>query len=218
MTIPLDLPLGQQRLLTAVMDAACKVFPPRYRPDACIAAARVLVDVFDRLHVKCRPLAIAVDVFNPAMVTRAGAEGGRLPQRTEEYQQWVEESGCWWLTLGLGEPAPGKWPGHVAVVVWERVLLDLTLPQATRHQHGILLAPAAIQVGPEFLDGSQRRVVRMNGCELHYQAHLDDQTFLRARDWYDRQRHKDVVAAILRLARDQLSKRTGQSHRQQKGP
>ena len=59
---------------------------------------------------------------------------GRLPATTEEYERWIEESGCWWLTLGQGEPEPGKWPGHVAVAVWESVLIDLTLPQANRPQ------------------------------------------------------------------------------------
>jgi hypothetical protein len=193
------------------MDAACKVFPPRYRPDSCIAAARVLIDVFDRLHVRARPLAVAVDVFNPAMVARSAASNGRLPETTEEYQQWIEESGCWWLTLGLGDPEPGRWLGHVAVVVWESVLLDLTLPQATRHERGIVLAPAAVQVWPEVLDGSERRVVQMNGCELHYQARPGDRSFMRARDWCDRRRHRGVVRSILHLSREDLAERSADS-------
>src|SRR5262249_29776146 len=148
MTSPTQLPESQERKLAAVMRAACRVFLPRYRPDSCIAAARVLVDVFDRLHVRCRPLSVVVDVFHPAMVARAALEGGRLPETTEEYQRWVAESGCWWLTLGMGEPRPGRWAGHVAVVAWDAVLLDLTLPQASRPQRGIELAPLAVQVCP----------------------------------------------------------------------
>jgi hypothetical protein len=198
----------QEGKLAAVMNAACKVFPPRYRPDSCIAAARVLVDVFDRLHDKVRPLSVSVDVLNAAMVARAEAEGGRLPVDTEEYQRWIEESGCWWLTLGGGgDPKPGKWSGHVGVVAWEKVLIDLTLLQASRPQRGIVLAPAAIQVGPEFLDGSDRRVVRMNGAELHYQARPEDRSFMQSPDWCDRKRHKEVVGGILRRTREELSRR-----------
>jgi hypothetical protein len=209
-TSPLELSPPQERTLAAVMDASCKVFPPRYRPDSCIAAARVLVDVFDRLHVKARSLAVAVDVFNPAMVARAKAEGDRLPADTEEYQRWVEGSGCWWLTLGGGgDPEPGKWPGHVGVVAWESVLLDLTLPQATRAQRGIALAPAVIQVGAEFLDGSERRVVAMSGSELHYLARPDDRSFMSSPDWCDRQRHRDVIKDILRRTRGELERRAG---------
>ncbi len=202
---PLELPDVQQRKLAAVMNAACRVFPRRYRPDGCIAAARVLVDVFDRLHVRCRPLAVTVDVFNPAMVARATAEGGRLPADTEEYQRWIVESGCWWLTLGgASDPEPGKWPGHVGVVVWESVLIDLTLQQASRPARGILLAPAAVQVCPAFLAGSESRVVTMGGSELHYVARPEHKSFMNAPDWRDRRRHHDVVGHIVERVRDEL--------------
>jgi hypothetical protein len=87
------------------------------------------------------------------------------------------------------------------------VLIDLTLPQASRPQRGILMAPAAIQVGDDFLDGTDRRVVTMNGSELHYQARPEDQSFMRSPDWCDRQRHRDVVQDILRRTRDELSRR-----------
>jgi hypothetical protein len=203
---PPELTPWQERKLEAVMNAACTVFTPRYRPDSCVAAARVLVDVFDRLHARARPPSVVVDVFSPSMVARAEAEGGRLPADTEEYQRWIEESGCWWLTLGGGgDPEPGKWPGHVGVVAWESVLIDLTLPQAARPQRGIALAPAAIQVGAEFLDGSEGRVVTMNGSELHYQARPENRSFMQSPDWRDRKRHRDVVQAILRRARDELA-------------
>jgi hypothetical protein len=205
LTSSLGLSAAQERKLAAVMNAACKVFLPRYRPDSCILAARVLVDVFDRLHAKVRPLSVVVDVFNPAMLTRAEAEGGRLPADTQEYQRWVEESGCWWLTMGGGgDSKPGRWSGHVAVVAWESVLIDLTLAQASRPQRAIVLAPAAIQVGGSFLDGTDRRVVTMNGSELHYLARPEDRSFMRSPDWCDRQRHREVVAEILRRARDEL--------------
>jgi hypothetical protein len=200
-------PPCQEAKLNAVRDAACAVFPRHYRPDSCIAAARVLVDAFDRLHVRVRPLSVTVDVFNPAMVARASAEGGRVPETDEEYQRWVEESGCWWLTLGIGDPEPGKWPGHVTVVAWDRVLIDLTLPQASRPQRGIVLAPAAIQVWAEVLTGAERRVVTMHGCELHYRARPQDRSFMGSRDWQCRDRHKEVVSEIVRRARDELGRR-----------
>src|SRR5262249_19675878 len=141
---------------------------------------------------------------------RAEAEGGRLPTDTEEYRRWVEESGCWWLTLGGGgDPEPGRWPGHVGVVVWEGVLIDLTLPQASRPQRGIVLTPTAVQVGPGFLGGSDHRIVTMNGAELYYRARPEDRSFMRSPDWIDRQRHRDVVRNILRRTRDGMGRRGG---------
>ena len=79
----MELPEVQERKLHAVMNAACHFFPRRYRPDGCIAAARVLVDVLERLHVRCRPLSVVVDVFNPQMVARA----------TVIRAKWVETHG-----------------------------------------------------------------------------------------------------------------------------
>ncbi len=205
---PLELPPAQERKLAAVMNAACKVFPPRYRPDSCIAAARVLVDVLDRLHVRARPLAVVADIFNAALLTRAQAEGGRLPSDTAEYCRWVEEDGAWWLTLGPGgaEPEPGKWPGHLAVVVWESVLIDLTLPQASRPRRGIVLAPVAVQVDRPFLTGECRRVIELGGCEAHYLARPEDRSYQAAPDWQDRSRHAGVVRAIVRRVRDELGR------------
>jgi hypothetical protein len=204
-TGPLELSAVQERKLAAVMNAICKVFPSHYRPDGCIAAARVLIEVFERLHAKVRPLSVTVDVFNPAMVARSEAEGGRLPTDVSEYQRWVQESGCWWLTLGGGgESKPGRWSGHVAVIAWEKVLIDLTLTQANRPQRGIVLAPVVVEVGREFLDGSDRRVMTMNASELHYQTHPDDTSFMRSPDWCDRERHRNTIREILRKVRDDL--------------
>jgi hypothetical protein len=140
---PLELPDVQQRKLAAVMNAACRVFPRRYRADGCIAAARVLVDVLDRLHVHCRPLAVVVDVFNPAMVARAAAEGGRLPADTEEYHRWISDCGAWWLTLGGGGEPAGA--GEVAGARWRSGLgirvdrLDASAGQPT--SEGYLTGP-----------------------------------------------------------------------------
>jgi hypothetical protein len=205
-TLPFALSDCQTRKLACVMDAACDELPRRYRPDCCIAAARVLIDVFAELHVRARPLAVSVDVFNPPFVQRAEANGGRLPATTEEYQSWTAECGAWWLTLGhpASEPQPGKWPGHVVVVAWESILIDLSLPQAGRPERGINLVPLVVQVRPDDLDGTGRRVVDCNGCELHYLARPDDRTFLAAPDWQDRRRHEPTVREILARVRAEL--------------
>jgi hypothetical protein len=167
----------------------------------------VLVDVFHHLHARVRPLSVTVEVFNAAMVARAASEGGRLPQTTEEYQRWVEESGCWWLTCGAnGEPEPGRWPGHVVVVAWKAVLIDLTLPQASRPQRGIVLPPVAVRVWPEVLTGDDPRVLNVNGCELLYQARTEDRSFMCGPDWCRREPHREVVRAILRRVRDAMSR------------
>jgi hypothetical protein len=188
------------------MNAACDEMPRRYRPDCCIAAARVLIDVLAELHVKARPLSVSIDVFNRPFIERAEAEGGGLPETTEEYQRWVAECGAWWLTLGhaASEAEPGKWPGHVVVVAWESILVDLSLPQGSRPQRGIRLVPLAIRVKPDDLDGVGRRVVEVNGCELHYRGRPDDRSYQTAPDWQDRRRHEATVREILAHVRAEL--------------
>jgi hypothetical protein len=50
--------------------------------------------------------------------------------------------------VGVGNPQPGKWTEHLVVNLADQVLIDLTLDQADRPQHGIVLPmPVVAPVG-----------------------------------------------------------------------
>ena len=107
-----------------------------YRPDCCIAATAILIDVLDYFRLNARPLSVIATVFNPAMSERIEREG--MPTLEEAERDWFPY-GCYSLAVGVGDPEAGKWPGHLVANLADRVLIDLTLDQADRPQHGIVL-------------------------------------------------------------------------------
>jgi len=194
----------QEAKLKALMDSACAVFPRLYRPDGCIAAGRVLLRVLERLHVRARALPVVVEVANPVLVELIERHG-RCYETAEEAQRWAD-AGAWQVSLGLPdtEPQPGRWPGHLVVVAWEGVVLDLTLPQCNRPAKGIRLAPVAVRVPPEWLTGEGEQCFEMNGSQIAYVARPGDRSYLTTPDWRRPDRHAAAVEAIVRRVRDEL--------------
>ncbi len=182
---------AQYAKVSAFMDAACVTLPLFYRPDCCIAATAIACDVLGGwLHMKLRPLAVQIEIANPAIVAQ-----GRWPADQEEYRRWQTEYGAWWVSLG--DPAaegPG-WSGHLVAVVYGTAVIDLSLPQASRPAKGIVLPAVLFEAGPGFLEG-QARDLGVNGSLLVYRARPDDRSYASAPDWQDARRRAPAVRAI----------------------
>jgi hypothetical protein len=167
-----------------------------YRPDCCIAATAILIDVLDYFRLTARPLSVIATVFNPAMSGRIEREG--MPTLKEAERDWFPH-GCYSLAVGSGDPEPGKWPGHLVANLADRVLIDLTLDQADRPQHGIVLPMPILAPFPsEFLTEDGQMAGLVNGCRVVYEARPDDRSFERSNDWRSRKRRDAVVAAAVR--------------------
>jgi hypothetical protein len=166
------------------------------RPDCCILATAVLIDVLDYFKVKARALAVEAWIANPLMHERMLVEGCPSPEDAE--RSWFPQ-GAYALSLGGGDPEPGKWPGHLVAVLEGQVLADLTLDQANRPQYGIVLpVPVLASFDPEFLTGAGALVGVVNGCRVEYTARPTDRSFQKATDWQARKRRSSVVAAAIR--------------------
>jgi hypothetical protein len=173
-----------------------------YRPDCCIAAAAILIDVLDYFRLTAKPLSVIATVFNPQMTERIEREG--VPTREEAERDWFPR-GCWALAVGTGDPEPGKWPGHLVATLGERVLLDLTLDQADRPRRGIALPmPLVVPFPAAFLAGDGEISGIVNGCRVVYQARPDDRTFENSRDWVVKKRRSTVVGAAIRRLKEGL--------------
>src|SRR5947209_8022518 len=98
-----------------------------FRPDCCIAATAVLIDVLDYFRLTARPLSVIATVFNPAMSERLLRDGMPTPEEAE--RDWFP-NGCYALAVGAGDPQPGMWSGHLVANLADRALIDLTLDQA----------------------------------------------------------------------------------------
>jgi hypothetical protein len=168
-----------------------------YRPDCCIAATAILIDVLDHFRLTAKPLSVIATVFNPAMSGRIEREG--MPTLEAAERDWFPR-GCYSLAVGVGDPQPGKWPGHLVVNLGDQVLIDLTLDQADRTQHGIVLPmPIVAPFPPDFLTGDGQMVGLVNGCRVVYEARPADRSFERSNDWRSRKRRDAVVGAAIRL-------------------
>jgi hypothetical protein len=165
----------------------------RYRPDCCIAATRILLSVADYFRLTALPLCVQATVFNPVMSQRLEHEA--MPSQEEAERSWFP-AGCHSVGLGVpGDSEPGRWQGHLVAVV-ERHLLDITLDQASRPQHGIVLP--AVCVCPLDLDFLMRRAMlqgRCNGCLVRYLAlPTGAGDFQRAPDWRSKRHHATIAA------------------------
>jgi hypothetical protein len=168
-----------------------------YRPDCCIAATAILIDVLDYFRLTARPLSVIATVFNPAMSRRIEREG--MPTLEEAERDWFPR-GCYSLAVGVGGPQLGKWPGHLVVNLADQVLIDLTLDQADRPQHGIVLPmPIVAPFPPDFLTEDGQMAGLINGCRVVYEARPADRSFDRSNDWRSRKRRDAVVGTAIRL-------------------
>jgi hypothetical protein len=119
-------------------------------PDSCIESSALALDFLRRLGIACRELPVEVSVMNePAWrLYEGGSTYGASP---EERAAW-DLAGAWGVGLGMIStpvPRPDQYAGHLIVVVEGGWLLDLSLDQASRPRHGIVVAPllAAIPGG-----------------------------------------------------------------------
>lgn len=170
------------------------------RPDSCIFSTRIAVGVLRRLHIGASPLAVRVSIFNPLMSGRIAAwtaSSGGIAPPFDVVQKWFRDgSGCYSVGLGHGDPRPGSYAGHLVAAVSGGGLLDLSLDQANRREHGITLGPLRTHASAEFFKGELAHVERMNGSTLRYQIH-DNNDWMKAPDWNIRKRSRPLIDELV---------------------
>lgn len=170
----------QNLILGSFMEAATRILPKLYKPDSCIATTRIAIDVLERFHFKVRPLTVEVSIYNPAYTAKE-----RHPDTPAEDEAWKSE-GCWAVVLG-DESLGGT--GHLAALVNEDSLIDLTLPQANRPHKQIVLPPVVVTNFPAgFPAGLENDISVINGCTVVYRARPAWHYYLRSKDWTHQRR------------------------------
>jgi hypothetical protein len=164
------------------MELMCETLPPRltaagFSRGTCILHTRLATMLAREAGIRARPLRCNVVVANGKWLELA-EELDRMP----ETREW--RGGEWSLGIGHGREVgqPG-YDGHVVVVVEERWVLDLTLDQANRPQHGINMHLGYFAVTPEWLRGETMTAFRRDGCFVQYEAVPEDRGFLTVPDW-----------------------------------
>lgn len=175
-----------------------------FRADSCIVSSIIGIDVLSYFNVLANPLPIQVTIWNPAFCKRIN-DGQPFPKDIDELNVWVKEDGAWNVGLGLGgDPEPGKWPGHLAILAEGKYLIDLSLDQASRPHHNINLQAFGMTVTEEFVAGMEPKIIQMNDCVLRFLASPGNTGYTRSSDWSIRRRRIDVVNAIIKKVGEEL--------------
>jgi len=179
--------------LEAIVTVSPSILVRKYKEDCCIAATRILIEVLKKLHFRnIKPLVVEANIFNEVYCTK-----GRPPESEEEAKAWLEE-GAWQVVVGDRQTIiPNKWPGHLVVILEDKYMIDLSMFQASRPQKKINMAPICTVVPENFVKGGDKCGLMFNNCMITYSPFLKDQSYQKAKDWWDKTRSADVVSDIL---------------------
>lgn len=182
--------------------ALCLVARPlilqRYGPDSCIIGTRICIEAFEAFGHDAEALPVRVFVANTAwMEGKVGPDFDPLDRAT-----WAE--GAW--TVGMGFRQGEDKTGHLMAHCGD-TLVDLSLDQASRPAHGIVLPPALFKTPPGFREGTAGCEYKLNGCLIAYvRAPETDRWWSRSPNWgrRDAKPRREIVATVIRAVRSGL--------------
>lgn len=172
--------------LAAALPALRQVLITRYNYNACILAARLMIEVCKAIGYRARAYTARPVALNGAYL-EAVNNLGRPAETAEDYAA-IEAAGGKLVTFD-NDPEEGDPAGlgaHVVVIAGlprARWLIDLTIDQANRPAKGIYTAPLMVPLfEPLEVGGPPLEVhLRAGGVLLYYL--LEDQAFRQANAW-----------------------------------
>lgn len=181
--------------IQAIANLAPAIIDPVFGANACIPTTRIVVAALNSLGTQSRAMSVETHVIN-AQYLAAVEQLGRPFRDLAEATEWHRTKGV--FSYGIGaKDAPGRWPGHLVVIVRQRALLDLTIAQADNPEYGMVLAPMFGNVSGRFLNGHDPAMFRNNGCQVTYEGRPRDRSYEETPNWRDR----DCVALARELER-----------------
>lgn len=133
--------------------------------DQCIPGTAILLKVLHRTgYPAAYPLTVGVKIVNPSH----------------------PEVG---IMLGKGtDPEPGKWPGHLVVIIPnyegdDHLMIDLTIVQVNGKVPDITLDPFLSMVDEKFVKGGYPVEHVANNCSLIYEGFPADESYKQAANW-----------------------------------
>lgn len=174
-----------------------------YRPDSCIASSRVVFDLLRGYGMKPLAVACGVRVMNAALVKRIAKEG-RHPRDDAEIRKWSRGDGSWNVGVGdTGVERKHRWDGHLVVLAYRQVMIDVSIDQANRPHKDIVLKPIVVTVPDDWAEGGEDCVVWENGCLLLYRAKPKDRAWVQTAGWTG---HKEIRATIVRHVQEKVER------------
>lgn len=171
-----------------------------FRADSCIASTAISIKVLNHFGIQAFPMPAHMAVFNQRYLDMMERLADRPEESItdEEKQYWLEE-GAWSLEVEDREV------GHV-VACTKKLLIDMSIDQATRPAKGIILTPLVLEIKEDFFEG-EHAFTQMNDCLLVYQANPRRLDFLRSKDWTEPNRHDRIVSEIITVIDAEIRKK-----------
>ena len=201
-----------RRLLESIGPPLRRTILQFYRPDSCIASVRIGIDVLAGLGLQASPLMVQTNIFNAAMVRLLEERNGELPDDRAERMALFEAVGAWGLGLGMRDPErtdqdPETSGIHVVAIVEQALLWDLSIDQASRPQHNMLIGePLVADTTPAFLAGrAPLGLPESHGLGLiAITARPHDRRYAVSQNWRRDGRDAPLNARIVAAVLDQL--------------
>lgn len=111
--------------------------------DVCVLATRVGYDVLNYFGVESSPVVVRALAFNQPAVAWINERG---PDVSAEQLEEYDATGAWAVAIDEEDYGiPGRFPGHLVLhVPSERALVDLSVDQFARPEHGIVIPRSGI--------------------------------------------------------------------------
>lgn len=179
---------GTQQLLAHYVEAAGPVLSEHFRPDCCLNATWVAIQVLSKLGVK------------------AGAASVRMAAANREYLQWMQRdfqdeaaaraAGAWSVAIDVDNISNivNGWAGHLVAIVEGTTLLDSSAGQVSRPEKKI--AVPQLVVTP-WTPGEESQVTLPEGGLLAYDERASDKSFLEQPGFRGHDLNRDVARLIL---------------------
>lgn len=168
-----------------------------YELESCITATRVCFEILRKYSIRVRAVPTQVRVFNAPMYARM--QRGEKAADVDEVKRWHREDGSWNVGIGgFGYHQEGRWDGHMVALADGTIMLDPSLPQINRPEHGIVLAGTVGRVPDGWPEGSPDPLqAEEGGCLVVYEPIAnDDRRWVATPSWRDAELREPVVAFL----------------------
>jgi len=189
--------MSKQYLISEFLSYARPLILEHFNSDSCIASTRVTIETMKYFGLDFKPLATQALVFNkPAWTHFRDNE-----LEVNDMEAWDKIDGSW--SVGLGFPPNGDYKGFVGhLIAYSKSLskiIDCSLDQATRPEHGIIVKPIVLNVDAGLFKKGNFFI--LDNVVLLYRT-MTNSTYQSAPDWKLKSKWKPIVTECINYLKD----------------
>jgi len=187
----------KEKVLKVLLEKARQEILKEFNPDSCIVSTAVCIDVLKHFGILAEPLPVRVMVFNKIAVDCINKWG--MPVKDHTIYEWSRKYGAWSVGVGFSKRLDTGYVGHLVALVENTEILDISLDQASRPQHKIVLSPLKFEISSDFMSGARMPFTsKRDGCIFCYEK-ITNYGYTQSPDWLKRSRRKHIVDKLIKI-------------------